>query len=80
MGLEPDSRERPAILTHTHTHGGIMKLSRFVKLIQAGSGDSDPEIDTINLDLSNFDDIDRTSVIASEPGRKEGTIKIWLSD
>jgi len=57
-----------------------MKFSRFIKLVRAGLGDYDPEIDTINVDLSNFDDKDRTSVIASAPGREDGTVKIWLSD
>ena len=57
-----------------------MIFSRFVRLIQAGLGDSDPDIDYIDVDLRYFDDKDRTSVIATEPGRDEGTIKITLVD
>ena len=68
--------------THTHRRGTLMKFSRFVKLVQAGLGDCDPEIDYIDVDLCyhDFDDPDNDSIIAVEPGREEGTIKIWLRD
>ena len=59
-----------------------MKFSRFVRIIQAGFGDSDPDIDYIDVDLCyvDFDDPESDICLCSEPGREEGTVKIWLSD